>query len=206
MNTASKTAKISQFALFCALAWVGFSALNKRSEESIVESEGLIMNSNQYEFYGVKGGDSEILGIIDRIAEGFHYNANIRHLKSALFEIIAVESDFGYAKDSTRSSGEGLTQFDKTTYNELRDELLKKQMFYFGIQNTTYDLLRTNPELQIFMVRYFLYRRIPSKIGDSIETRAQQWKTYYNTIYGKGTISHYKTMAEKHYKRLGVSY
>lgn len=195
----------SNFVLFCGISLLAFRILQAKQEESLIESGAVTMN-NQFLYYGINGGDTEILAIIDEVAKNHAMGANQNLVKKALFEIISAESDFGYAVDKTLNSGEGLTQFDKTTYNELRDELLKQGKNPYNLESTPYNALRTNPKLQIYMARYFLYRRVPSAIGATLSARASQWKKYYNTIYGAGTTAHYESMANKHYKRLGVNY
>lgn len=201
----SRNNTIGSFCAFCIVSFLAWQWLSRKQEESLIES-GVVSVDTQSLYYGVNGGDSEILSIIDEVATKHTMGANVTLLKKALFEIVATESDFGYAIDRTTSSGEGLTQFDKTTYDELRNELLKKGENPYNLESTPYNALRTNPKLQIYMTRYFLYRRIPSAIAPTLSGRAEQWKKYYNTIYGAGTASHYESLSNKHYKRLGVNY
>ena len=158
--------------------------------------------TNQELYYGVKGGNNEILAIIDEVTRHYNFGANQNNLSKFLFEICAVESDFGNAIDRTLNSGEGLTQFDKVTYNELRDDAIKNKWIVYNIANTEYNALRTNPKLQIFMARYFIYRRIPVSIPADLAGRAKQWKKYYNTHLGAGTESGYISKANKWYNTL----
>lgn len=169
------------------------------------ETELFSSDSNLWKCYGVKS-TKEILRIIDSVADNFSYGANKINLKRFLFEIIATESDFGNAKDTTLSSGEGLTQFDKITFNELHTELKNKGTTFGNCQNVSYETLRKNPDYSVLLCRYFLYRRIPSAIPSDITQRARQWKVYYNTRFGKGTESHYINMANKWYAKLNPSY
>lgn len=203
--TSIRSSDFSRFCAFCAISLLAWRVLSEKQEESLIESGEISVNTQSL-YYGVNGGDAEILAIINEVANNHSMGANVTLLKKALFEIVATESDFGYAVDKTLNSGEGLTQFDKTTYNELRDELLKQGKNPYNLESTPYNALRTNPKLQIYMARYFLYRRVPSAIGATLSARASQWKKYYNTIYGAGTTAHYESMANKHYKRLGVNY
>lgn len=164
---------------------------------------GAAAQSNKSLYYGVTGGNAEILNIIDEVTRHYNFGANQNNLSKFLFEICAVESDFGEAIDRTRNSGEGLTQFDRATYNELRDDAIKNKLIVYNIANTEYNALRTNPKLQIFMARYFIYRRIPQAIPADIAGRAKQWKKYYNTHLGAGTESGYIAKANKWYNKLG---
>lgn len=194
--------KQSKILAFLSLAGLGYFAIAKANENIESEVKESTM-TNQQLYYGVKD-DAEILAIINEVATKYAYSANVEYLKKMLFEIVATESDFGYAKDASRSYGEGLTQFDKTTYNELRNEILNRGENPYGLKDVSYETLRENPKVQIYMTRYFIYRRIPHTIPSTLEGRANDWKTYYNTKYGKGTVQHYITMSNKHYKRLGI--
>lgn len=156
----------------------------------------MIINENMLLYYGAKN-ETEIKELITEIASKYAWGANFTDLYNALFEIIATESDFGHAKDTTRESGEGLTQFDKVTFNELYSQAQLEKRLPSDLQGLTYYDLRKNPKFSIFMARYFLFKRIPHKIPSTIQGRAEDWKKYYNTIYGKGTVTHYQKMTAK---------
>lgn len=174
----------------------GFANMDNENNESSA------VQTNQSLYYGVTGGNDEILRIISEVANKYNFGANKNNLSKFLFEICAVESDFGWAKDYTTASGEGLTQFDKPTYNELRQSAINSGLKPYNIESTEYGALRKNPKLQIFMARYFLYKRIPQAIPASIAERAKQWKKYYNTHLGAGTESGYISKANKWYNAL----
>lgn len=195
----NKKDKILSFGIFVGVAYLTYKYITNSTEKEVKEST----MTNQQKYYGVKD-DAEILSIINEITQNYSYGANKENLKKMLFEIVATESDFGNAVDKSQSYGEGLTQFDKITYNELRDEVLKRGENPYNLKNVSYETLRENPKVQIFMTRYFIYRRIPHAIPSTIELRASDWKKYYNTIYGKGTVDHYIKMSNKHYKRLKI--
>lgn len=147
-------------------------------------------NSQMFESYGAKS-ISDIKSAIIDTASLYAWGANFTDLYNALFEIVCAETNFGHAKDTTRESGEGLTQFDKTTFSELYARAMAEGKMPSKFQGLTYYDLRKNPHFSLFMARYFLYKRIPHKIPSTIENRANDWKKYYNTIYGKGTVQHY---------------
>lgn len=195
----NKKDKILSFGIFIGVAYLIYKYITNSTKKEVKEST----MTNQQKYYGVKD-DAEILSIINEITQNYSYGANKENLKKMLFEIVATESDFGNAVDKSQSYGEGLTQFDKITYNELRDEVLKRGENPYNLKNVSYETLRENPKVQIFMTRYFIYRRIPHAIPSTIELRASDWKKYYNTIYGKGTVDHYIKMSNKHYKRLKI--
>lgn len=168
-----------------------------------MENQANTPQSNKSLYYGVTGGNNEILDIIAEVTNRYNFGANKNNLSKFLFEICAVESDFGDARDYTTLSGEGLTQFDKATYNEMKQSAIASGYKPYNIENTEYNALRKNPRLQIFMTRYFLYKRIPQAIPADIAGRAKQWKKYYNTHLGAGTESGYISKANKWYNKLG---
>lgn len=195
--------RLSKILLLSGIGFGGYFAYKKLNEGGSDIVSEVKKDSNQYLYYGVKGGNDEILYIIDEVARMYNFGANQKNLSKFLFEICAVESDFGNAIDKTRNSGEGLTQFDRPTYDELRSDAIKNKWIVYNIANTDYSQLRTNPKLQIFMTRYFIYKRIPSAIPADVAGRAKQWKKYYNTHLGAGTENGYISKANKWYSKLG---
>lgn len=179
----SKKKKLISLAIFLGIGYLLF----KKASEPNMSNE---INSNMLDWYGAKS-ISEIKDAITETASNYRWGADFTDLYNALFEIVAVESDFGHAKDTTRESGEGLTQFDKVTFNELFALAKAENKLPNAFNNLTYYDLRKNPKFSLFMARYFLYKRIPHKIPSTVEARGKDWKKYYNTIYGKGTESHY---------------
>lgn len=156
----------------------------------------MLINEKMLEYYGVRN-EVEIKSLITEIAVKYAWGANFTDLYNALFEIIAVETDFGHAKDTTLESGEGLTQFDKVTFNELYSQAYLEKRLPTEFHGLDYYALRKNPKFAIFMARYFLFKRVPHKIPSTIAERGKDWKKYYNTIYGKGTETHYQKMVAK---------
>tara|TARA_R100001594_G_scaffold141731_1_gene187997 strand:- start:334 stop:786 length:453 start_codon:yes stop_codon:yes gene_type:complete len=75
-------------------------------------------------------------------------------------------------------------------YVEFRQKLVEA-LINFGLDPMNLDFcIKTNIAIAICMCR-FHYRRVPSAIPRTKEGRAKYWKTYYNTVKGKGTIEHY---------------
>lgn len=185
----NKKTKLISLAVFLGIGYLIF----KKMSEPNMNNE---INSNMLEWYGAKS-ISEIKDAITETASNYRWGADFTNLYNALFEIVAVESDFGHAKDTTKESGEGLTQFDKTTFNELYQKAQAENKMPREFYNLTYYDLRKNPRFSLFMARYFLYKRVPHAIPNSVESRAKDWKKYYNTIYGKGTESHYISQNER---------
>lgn len=154
-----------------------------------------------FNYYGAKS-ISDIKDAITTTASNYRWGADYNNLYNALFEIVCAETNFGHAKDTTKESGEGLTQFDKTTFNELYAQSQAENKLPRAFYGLTYYDLRKNPSFSLFMARYFLYKRIPHAIPSTVEGRAKDWKKYYNTIYGKGTEAHYisRELAWRAYK------
>lgn len=182
--------KKQQIAL-CSLIFGGviFWKWTKKGTEAVY-------NEAMYQYYGARN-ESEIKDAITETASKYAWGANFTDLYNALFEIVCAETNFGHAKDTTLESGEGLTQFDKVTFNELFSQAKLEKKLPTEFYELTYYDLRKNPRFSLFMARYFLFKRVSHKIPSTIEGRAADWKKYYNTIYGKGTVEHYKSMVAK---------
>tara|TARA_R110002020_G_scaffold418353_1_gene627607 strand:- start:315 stop:797 length:483 start_codon:yes stop_codon:yes gene_type:complete len=58
-------------------------------------------------------------------------------------------------------------------------------------------VLTTNMTAQISICRLH-YRRIPKPLPKTIEEQAEQWKVYYNTSKGKGTVEKFIEIVKKH--------
>ena len=41
------------------------------------------------------------------------------------------------------------------------------------------------------------YRRVPKRLPKTLDECASQWKEFYNTVHGAGTVSHFLEMSEK---------
>ena len=57
------------------------------------------------------------------------------------------------------------------------------------------DILTYNIAAQISMCRLHL-RRIPRRLPENVNEQAQQWKQFYNTAKGKGTVDHFIKIVE----------
>lgn len=192
------------FFAFIFAAYLFYKFLNKKSEEEVASK----MDDAQIQsiYYGVNGGSPAILQMIEEVASNFTLGANKQNLKALLFEITAVESGFGTSIDNTLTSGEGLTQFDRITFDEIKSFMIRRGVTAYNIQNTAYEALRTNPRLSLLMTRYFFYARVSSPIPSDIQGRAAQWKEYYNTYFGAGTEAAYIREATHWYNKLGVNF
>lgn len=143
---------------------------------------------------------------VDKIVLICSWGANPLKLRENLLEIAATESAMGTARDTTPNSGAGVWQMDFTTFEDIKKWIeAKKSIDYMAatgslIKNCTYQDLMLDLDKACFFTRAFLYVRVKGAIGNTREERAAQWKKYYNTIYGKGTIQHYLNMSSKFIK------
>ncbi len=143
---------------------------------------------------------------VDKVVLICSWGANPMKLRQNLLEIASTESAMGTARDTTRNSGAGVWQMDFTTFEDIKRWIeAKKSIDYMAatgslIKNCTYQDLMLDVDKACFFARAFLYVRVKGAIGNTIEERAAQWKKYYNTIYGKGTIQHYLNMSKIYLK------
>lgn len=160
--------------------------------------EGLNTASNSWRAYGLVQGFEriQIEAAVDTICLLANWGANPIDLRECLLEIAAAESLMGTAPDTTTESGAGIWQFDKGTFQDIKNWIAQKHALDFLFITATpinevsyYDLCKY-PLIACFFARAFVYVRYP-KIGDTTQKRAEQWKQYYNTKYGKGTIEGY---------------
>lgn len=164
--------------------------------------EGLNENSNAWKAYGLVEGFQriQIEAVVDTICLLANWGANPIHLRECLLEIASAESLMGTAKDTTTESGAGIWQFDKGTFKDTKAWIAKNHALDFlfitatNINEVVYYDLCKYPLIACFFARSLIYFRYP-KIADTLQGRAEQWKQYYNTKYGKGTIEGYITKA-----------
>lgn len=157
----------------------------------------LATEPKRLEIYGI-ANRAELELIVDYISFAYNLGANPLLLRRNLLEISAVESAFGtadYAKN--RGYGYGIWQFDKVAFNDIKNKIIQFQSGKFmllcgrDIKSVTYEMLQNHALIACFFARTYLYYKIPEPIGATLEDRARQWKTYYNTDLGKGTIAQY---------------
>lgn len=144
--------------------------------------------------YGVVSGRQiadTVKYVCDILGHGKNNNA-----QALLLETAKAETQLGKTKDTTKYAGMGLTQFDKIGFDDVIDRIsltdyatIKEKM---GIELSwvKWEDLRYNILLAFLFTR-LKYKKIPSEIPKSMESRAIYWKKYYNTYAGKGTLRHY---------------
>lgn len=137
-----------------------------------------------------------------------------------LFSTATTESDgfkanrqYGFSDASIRG-GWSVFQLEKATILDSLDKIEKDvqlqiriEMFtertnfwWQGLSNLEImQQLRDDPKLASVFCRLH-YRRAPVSLPDDINGCAAQWKQYYNTIKGKGTVPHFLSMWSIHGK------
>lgn len=173
-----------------------------------IGSVGLIgykMTKDEFKYYGLLFGENQIKAFITLackvISPGTEKEASL-----LLAETIAVESDNGKAKDYSTRYGEGLTQFDKGTFDYIQnyykavkfDGLYNKIKGLLGIdiRYCSYSDLRLSPMLSIVYAR-LLYLKVPHSIPDNKFGRWEYYKKYFNSSLGATTQAKYYAAAEK---------
>lgn len=158
------------------------------------------MNTNEYKHYGLIGGDIQIMSDI-LLACTIINASNVNEASKLLADTIAVESMNGKAIDYSTQYGEGLTQFDKGTfeyikeyfkdskYNNMHQRI--KNFLFIDIRSANYEDLRKRPLLSIIYARllYFTINE-PLPTGD-VFARYEYYKKYYNSVLGKTTLTKY---------------
>lgn len=161
---------------------------------------GIINDNTNSNFvsYGVNSL-SDIKEVCKAIANKYHFGANKEILYRMLLETAVVETNAATAKDTTATSGRGLFQFDKIGYDEAKKQRLKRGNTDFQKQiDEGYmgDSILLNAYFACYMARMY-YLKVSKAIPNTLQERANYWKTYYNSIYGAGTPEHYIKLVNK---------
>ena len=139
------------------------------------------------------------IDLYSKEAEHFIYNTGL------------VESRYEYLKQ-IKGPARGMWQCEPwvavdicKNYLKYRESLMKKVAkackleWYFFLEPTEEDwehILTTNIAAQIVICRLH-YRRVPKPLPKTIEEQASQWKMYYNTSKGKGTVEKFIDIVKK---------
>ena len=131
---------------------------------------------------------------------------------SLIYNTGLVESRYEYLKQ-IKGPAKGLWQCESwvavdicKNYLKYREPLMKKvakacklewKYFLDPKESEWENILTTNISAQIAMCRLH-YRRVPKPLPKTIEEQASQWKVYYNTSKGKGTVEKFLQIG-KHY-------
>ena len=131
---------------------------------------------------------------------------------SLIYNTGLVESKYMYLKQ-IKGPAKGLFQCESwvavdicKNYLKYRESLMKKVAkackleWYYFLEPKEEDwehILTTNVAAQIAMCRLH-YRRVPKPLPKTIEEQASQWKTYYNSSKGKGTVEKFIEIVKKY--------
>lgn len=158
-----------------------------------------IMQTNEFKYYGLVGGKLQIQAFITMACTVIS-PSTVHEAKLLLAETVAVESNNGKATDHSDKYGEGLTQFDKPTFEYLKEyysdnrhlKLIQKIKTYLQVDvlSAEYSDLRKSPMLSIVFAR-LLYLKVPEKIPASKVGRWSYYKKYFNSVLGATTEGKY---------------
>ena len=123
-----------------------------------------------------------------------------------------VESRYMYLKQ-IKGPARGLFQCESwvavdicKNYLKYRESIMKKvaktcklewKYFLDPKEEEWEKILTTNIVAQIAMCRLH-YRRVPKPLPKTIKEQASQWKTYYNSSKGKGTVEKFIEIVNKY--------
>ena len=150
----------------------------------------MLTKKQRLEQYGITT-DGQILGAISRCCDILGNGKN-KAAKVFIEKICRHESHFGTYPDSSKKYGEGLSQFDKISFDDVvartKDKHIKTVLKYYGfnIKEMDYEELRHNLSLQIVMTRLKL-KLIPDVFPVDDDGQWEYYKKYWNTESGKAT-------------------
>ena len=142
----------------------------------------------------------EMKNIISEVLTKLEKETNIKKTPEAvnlIYETGMAESGYRALVQSGGGPALSFFQIEPATakdifnnYVEYREPLVQA-LILFGIDPMDLNFsVKTNIAVAICMCR-FHYRRVPSAIPKTKESRAKYWKKHYNTELGKGTTEHY---------------
>lgn len=153
------------------------------------------MNLPEYKYYGLIGGQLQIQFCI-HMASTVISPGTAEEAKLLLAETVAVESLNGKAIDYSPNYGEGLTQFDRPTFEDVKltfsnpkyDDLLSRIKTFLNVDvlRADYTDLRKSPMMSIVFAR-LLYLRSPGAIPKTKIGRWQYYKRFFNSVQGATT-------------------
>ena len=119
-------------------------------------------------------------------------------------EVACVESNCGEYIKQINGPACGIFQIEPNTAKDILNNFLAYRTQYKNKVMSTYinsmsleENLMYNLAFSVAMCRAF-FLRINESIPTTVEKRAEYWKKYYNTVYGKGTVEDYIRKVEKY--------
>lgn len=119
-------------------------------------------------------------------------------------EIACVESNCGDYIKQINGPACGIFQIEPNTAKDIINNYLAYRTQYKNKVMSTYinsmtieENLMYNLAFSVALCRIF-FLRISESVPNTVEGRAEYWKKYYNTAYGKGTVEDYIKKVEKY--------
>jgi hypothetical protein len=178
--------------------------MKQNKKLALVFGAGLIlyggrMNTNEFRYYGLIGGDLQIKAYIYMACKIISPDT-IDEASKLLAETVAIETNNGKVKDFSSNYGEGLTQFDKATFENVKKlyslpkhaylmDRIKKYLF-IDVINFEYSNLRKSPLASIVFAR-LLYYSFSSPLPKDFIGRWEYYKKNFNSYLGKSTYDQY---------------
>lgn len=157
------------------------------------------LNTKAFKDYGLIGGKLQIQAYIYMVCMVIN-QSNVNEASKLLAGTIAVETNNGETPDNSPTYGEGLTQFDRGTFDYIKgyfsnpkfDEMYNRIKLYLltDIRNCNYEDLRKSPLLSIIYAR-LLYFTVNEPIPFDTQSQYTYYKKYYNSVLGATTLSKY---------------
>jgi len=157
-----------------------------------------MLNSNRFKYYGVLDGELgdyqikvDIALVCGLLGNGSNDNAD-----TLIQMTINSESQNGYAIDHSKNYGEGLGQFDRIAFDDVKARARQKhkdilKLLIIDVDNARYEDLRKSARLQIAFIR-LKYLLIPQAVPTNFNDLYAYYKKYYNTENGKATFTHFQ--------------
>ena len=139
-------------------------------------------------------------------------NLYSKEAKDLIYNTGLVESNYKYI-EQIKGPARGFFQCEPwvavdicNNYLKYRESLMKEvakackldwKYFLDSKDEDWNHILTTNISAQIAICRLH-YRRVPKPLPKTIEEQAAQWKVYYNTSKGKGTVEKFIEIVKKH--------
>ena len=147
----------------------------------------MLTKKQRLEQYGITS-DEQVLAMIERACDIFGNGAN-NTAKINIEKLVRHESHLGNYKDDSKEYGEGLSQFDRPTFDWVIEKLqsnkyydereLFKKYYGFPLAMVQYDDLRHLPDVAIALTR-LRYKFVPSVFPSDELGMYEYYKEFWN--------------------------
>lgn len=146
-------------------------------------------------YYGLKS-KIQALSLAHQVCNVLGHGSH-GYATNLLLETAAAETCLGLYQDPTPGgAGMGLCQHDAIAFKDILQRTPRRFIYlidkHFGcdITKLKHTSLANDPLLSFIFCRLH-YRLRPEPIPSSLRGRAEYWKQFYNSMAGKGTVTHY---------------